>query len=290
MDHEQRIRTVCAKHFDVDPERVSIVKRLMGGMSNYTYAIDVNGVPFTFRIPGKNAHHFVDRKVEAFHLPIVESWGISNETVHLDVETGEKIGVYVHGKPMSEDEPFNHVKDVAELLKGVHESGFVTPFDYSPLARLYAYESLIYAYGYSHNDQYANLKRNWRDLISKYGTHPTVFTHGDPQPSNFVITKNGLRLVDWEFTANNDPFYDIAQFGNMNFDHALELLEAYLDEAPTTEDYNRLYFWRMFQCLQWHNVAWYKHIIGLSEELGIDFKKVAAMYLDKATAMRNSLK
>ncbi|PKK85398.1 MAG: phosphotransferase, partial [Tenericutes bacterium HGW-Tenericutes-8] len=43
---------------------VKIVQRLLGGMSNYTYIIEAAGEKFTFRQPGENAFHFVDRDIE----------------------------------------------------------------------------------------------------------------------------------------------------------------------------------------------------------------------------------
>jgi len=117
-----------------------------------------------------------------------------------------------------------------------------------------------------------------------------VLSHGDSQISNFVDTVDGLRLMDWEFTGNNDPYYDIACFGNNDFNHALALLPVYLKKTPTLQDYNRLYFFRAFQTLQWHNVALYKEFIGLSVDLGVDFMFVAGLYLDKAEKFLNEIK
>ncbi len=290
MDHERRIQTVCAEHFGLTPSSITLVKRLMGGMSNYTYVIDVDGEQYTYRIPGKNAGHFVDRKEEAFHLPLAESLGISNDTVKLDIETGEKIGRYIEGTPMSEGDPLKHLKAVAALLKQVHHATLTTPIDYAPFARLTRYEALVRAYDHTHSDRYHAIKTTLLERHADFAADSTTFTHGDAQPSNFVITDQGLKLVDWEFTGNNDPYYDIAQFGNMNFDHARALLPVYLEREPDAHEHNRLHLWRAFQCLQWHNVALYKAFIGLSEELGIDFEKVAGIYLDKADAMIASLK
>ncbi len=98
---------------------------------------------------------------------------------------------------------------------------------------------------------------------------------------NFILSDNRLYLVDWEFSGNNDPIYDIACFGNDSFDEALQLLEEYYEYASPKE-YQRLYAWRMFQCLQWHLVAKYKHEVGLSEELVLDFDFFANEYLSQA--------
>jgi thiamine kinase-like enzyme len=80
----------------------------------------------------------------------------------------------------------------------------------------------------------------------------------------------------------NDPFYDIACYGNAGFDKALSLLEAYVGHKQTQEELNRLYFHRAFQCLQWFNVAIFKDKVGLSKDLNMDFNTVAFMFLGMA--------
>ena len=63
-----------------------------------------------------------------------------------------------------------------------------------------------------------------------------------------------------------------------------------MGKKPSKEDFNRLYFFRAFQTLQWHNVALYKEFIGLSVDLGVDFMFVAGLYLDKAEKFLNEIK
>ena len=91
-----------------------------------------------------------------------------------------------------------------------------------------------------------------------------------------------LFVLDWEYAGMNDPFYDIACYGNAGLDKALSLLEAYVGHEPTAEELRRLYYHRAFQCLQWYNVAIYKDKVGLSEELKMDFAKVAHFFMGGA--------
>ena len=80
----------------------------------------------------------------------------------------------------------------------------------------------------------------------------------------------------------NDPFYDIACYGNAGFDKALALLECYVGHQPTEDELQRLKFHRAFQCLQWFNVAIFKDRVGLSKDLNMDFNAVALMFLGMA--------
>jgi len=290
MNNENHIKKIASTIFGQDPAEVTIIRRLMGGMSNYTYVISVSGEKYTFRIPGRNAEKFVDRDIEQYHLELINPLMINNETVHIDTKSGVKIARYVEGVPLHEKRPYDYLEEAAGILRKIHTSGIKSDFDYAPFERLKTYEDHVKAHGHSHDARYEALKARLtahRDFLDRFGK---TLTHGDAQISNFVVTEDGLQLMDWEFTGNNDPYYDIACFGNNDFDHAVALLPVYLARAPKNEDYKRLYLWRAFQCLQWHNVALYKHFIGLSENLKIDFDKISELYLDKAKAMLDKVK
>lgn len=284
------IKTVCASVFSVLESDVTLVERLMGGMSNYTYVIDISGDKYTFRIPGKNAEKFVNRTIEEDHLKLIKPLGLNNETLYLNTETGIKIARYIEGKPLHELNPHDFLLEASNVLKTIHHSAINSPHHYDPSLRLERYENYVKAYNHSHDERYIAYKEVLFSHWDWLNSFPKTLTHGDSQISNFVVTEEGLRLMDWEFTGMNDPFYDIACFGNTNFDHAIALLPVYLEHVPNSEEFNRLYLWRTFQCLQWHNVALYKEFIGLSKDLSIDFYKVAQIYLDKAQSLLAKLK
>lgn len=291
MTNEEIIREVTMQVLNVPKDNITVVERLMGGMSNYTYVISVEGEKYTFRIPGKKAEKFVDRITEKANIQLVSSLGLNNDTIYLDVDHGYKIAKYIEGQPLSEDNPLNHLEEAAKVLHKVHNSGLKAHNNYDPEHRLNYYESHLGEFDYNHTDRYLNLKAKWESLKEDYLNRDNlVLCHGDSQISNFVLTTNGLRLMDWEFTGNNDPFYDIACFGNNDFEHALALLPVYLGHQPTQEEFNRLYFYRAYQCLQWHNVALYKEFIGLSVDLGVDFMFVANLYLDKTERFLEAIK
>ena len=261
-----------------------VVSRLMGGMSNRTYIVKIEGELFTFRVPGKRAEVFVDRVDESKNIEQVRNLGLNNHTLLLDIEGGYKLAEFVEGTPLNELDSL-HLTEVSTLLKKLHNTKGLFEKDYAPFDRLNYYESL--------ND---NLKEEYYVTRDNFFEHkeylmslPKVMAHGDSQKSNFVIGKKSY-LLDWEFAGNNDYYYDIACFGNVDYNDALALLEEYNGHVPTVIEYNRLTLWRTFQCLQWHNVALYKDKIGLSQELNVDFLFVSLKYLEKANNLLASLK
>lgn len=254
-------------------ETYEIETRFMGGMSNFTYKIkDENGMYFVYRFPGRGNYNFVNYKDEQKHLKEIEKLNISNEVVYLKPEEGLKISTYVEGENIKEDVDLELISDI---LKKLHNSD-VKLENYNHLKRLEKYETLHT----NKQEEYLELKKKFLEIYEKdLKKHIKYPSHNDSQMANFIQTPKGnIKLLDWEYAGINDYVYDIACFGNNDFEMAKKLLETY-EEKPGKEMYVRLYGWRMFQCLQWFNVASFKEEIGLSKDLGVDFKKVSENYL-----------
>lgn len=274
----------------LNAKNVEIVERLLGGMSNYTYIINADGSFYTFRIPGEYSEHFVDRNIEIENIKIIESLHVTNETVYLNVENGIKIAKYIPGKPLSTIDPIMYpYEKVAEVLKVLHNSNKKAINDYNPFNRLAYYEKIVNDLGFTHPEEYLKQKEYFFTFKQYLENTPKVLTHGDSQPSNFVLTNDGIFIVDFEFCGNNDPLYDIACFSNKNYPDGLKLLEYYFSEV-TNEHLLRFHLWRAFQCFQWYNVATFKEMVGMSKTLHIDFKMVAKKYLDMIIFLLDKVK
>ena len=271
---ENRIISEVKKAISKD---VEIDFRLLGGMSNYTYVVK-GDQKYTVRIPGEFDTYFVSRDVEKVGLEVFSDLKLTNDTIYFNLENGVKIAKYVDGKSLNEVDNREY-KLVSELMKKYHRSGKKININYSPFERLNKYNSYL-------DSKLIDDKYN--EFMNEFNTHKEYLEnqelclcHNDSQPSNFIKSDNGLLVVDFEFVGMNDYIYDIACYGNIDFKDALNLLYEYVDDV-TSDHLKRLYLWRTFQCLQWYNVALFKHINGLSETLKIPFDAVSKKYLNLA--------
>jgi len=292
MTHEEIVTNYLSDYLHVEKDSIRIVDRLKGGMSNSNYVVKADGKFYTFRIPGKNAFVFVDRSIEEQILAQIQPLQIDgNLLLRLEKESGIKVSKYVAGTPLMIENPGARYEAVSEVLHTLHGSGLVAENDYAPFIRLKYYEELVEKEGIAHHANYYDIRDRFLKFQSWLLDKPTVLCHNDAQPSNFIVTpEEKLLLVDWEFGGNNDPFYDIACYGNNDFKYAVGLLPVYLRREPRRDEWQRLYLWRVFQCLQWHNVALYKEAIGLSQELNLDFRMIAENYIDKANKLFDEAK
>ena len=258
-----------------------IVMRLEGGMSNYTYVVECQGKKYTYRVPGKFAEKFVDRDDEWANIQEVDLIGLNNVTTYMEIRSGEKLAEYVEGTIMSQTDVVSYNALSVAALKKIHGSNMKFK-DYDAFGRLAQYERYCTETGFIFPQEYIDLRKKLDTIRATMTNVPKVPCHCDYQPTNLVISGERLYVLDWEYAGMNDPFYDIACYGNAGFDKALSLLEAYVGHQPTTAELQRLYFHRAFQCLQWYNVAIFKDRVGLSKDLNMDFNAVALMFLGMA--------
>ncbi len=269
------------KHQDIInnyKQNLKILNRFEGGMSNFTYKVeDINTKEiYVARIKGDHGELFVNHFEEEENLKLVDSLNINSETIITDPKSGFKLGRYIKGHTLSEDIDY---QKAADTLKVLHSANFKFNNDYNPLDKLTKFEQT-----HKENKQeYLILKDKFISVYNQYLVNNKLLPcHNDSQIANFISgDDNKYYLLDWEFSANNDLYYDIASFGNKEFSDAINLLNTYFDN-PSDKQYLYVYAWRMFQCLQWHNVAQAKHELGMSEKLNVPFDKVAIMYLTKA--------
>ncbi len=258
-----------------------IVKRLEGGMSNYTYVVETRGKRYTYRVPGKYAEKFVDRVEEWDNIQEVNKLSLNNATSYVEVISGEKLAEYVEGTILSETDVVSYNDMSVKALKTIHNSDLRFK-DYNAFGRLADYERYCREMGFTHPKEYIELRGKLDQMRQAHADVPMVPCHCDYQPTNLVVSGDKLYVLDWEFAGMNDPFYDIACYGNAGFDKALSLLEAYVGHKPTSQELRRLYYHRAFQCLQWYNVAIFKDRVGLSRDLNMDFNHVAAFFFGMA--------
>lgn len=266
-----------------------VLQRLMGGRSNFTYIVRVQDTKYTVRIVGKNGNFFVNREQEKKNLSQVNHLGINNETIYLDLKSGVKVSKYIEGVSLNELEIARFIPDVAKILKTLHQADLFS-YDYKPFDRLQSYENLCIDLGFEHGDKYYELKNELIHVKAFLQANKLVACHNDVQASNFIVGDDAVYLTDWEFSNNNDLYYDIACFCESSVENALILLECYLETKPTNEQIKRVLLWRAFQTLQWYNVATYKQLIGLSKDLGVDFEKAALNYLNTCDSLLKMVK
>ena len=263
---------------------------LFGGMMNRSYLINTkDNKQYILYIPGNNTMN-VNRKVEYFAQTKLNELGITSKNVYFDISSGIKINEYIPGSSLDKVDEFNYLK-VSKLLHKLHESNLSSGIKYDPFNRfINEYEKECKTYIKEFDKDYLSLREflfNHKDYLEN---QKLVLCHNDFQRSNIIkSTTNKYYMIDFEFTADNDPIYDIAAFGNNNVLDGRALLTYYCFAKESCDEIKRYYLWRIYLSLQWYIVALNKHYKGEGEIHKINFLDVAKHFLDNAKQAKEYL-
>jgi thiamine kinase-like enzyme len=114
---------------------------------------------------------------------------------------------------------------------------------------------------------------------------PSVPCHGDPNPGNFLITDKNVYLMDWEYSGNNDPAWDLALLsatGEFNDRQDRLMVEAYDGDKLLFERiiiYKALvqlwrFFWARFQVDNIDDFTEKRRFLEMSKVRYNDCKKI----------------
>jgi thiamine kinase-like enzyme len=214
------------------------IRPLTNGLTNANYRIDVDGQAFVVRIPGASTELLaIDRDNELHSARVAAALGIGPVVLHHFPGSGATVIEFLHGRPMTNDtlrEPEMPGR-IASTLRILHSGPrFLRDFDMLGLAE--RYRTVIEARGFPTPDGYPARRPVIRDIGAALAVHPlpSVPCHNDLLADNYIEQAGRLRLVDWEYSGNGDPAFELGNTcRELDYDgpRIEELCRAYFGDA-----------------------------------------------------------
>jgi len=222
------------------------VQPLNGGLTNTNYRVDVDGTPYVVRIPGQNtALLSINRAYEYYNTLTAAETGIGAQIVHyLPSEAlAEAVMVleFIQGPTMSSArlrEP-EQIARIARSTRALHAGRpFINTFNMFRTMDFYLdivqRQGIRIPAGYM---EYVPIARRIEAALAARPL-PLVPCNNDLLAENFIDDGKLLRLVDYEYSGNNDPCFELGNICNEN-DFAPEQFEqlcaAYFGQASTSK-------------------------------------------------------
>ncbi len=239
---------VVSHVFKIPEADIVGIKCLKAGMTNKSFLFTVRedsaeakreyrGKAFICRIPGPGTEKMINRQQEYEVYKAVTGLGITEELVYFNPETGYKISRYYEGAHNADYGNPKELRQCMGMLKLLHNSGVTVPHDFSIEQQLRLYEKDIRdIHQEVMFEDYPEVRMKAAavfDFVAGFD-RPKTIAHIDSVSDNFIFTKEGLRMIDWEYCGMADPLIDLAMaaiYSYMSFDEAKRLMEIY-QEAP----------------------------------------------------------
>ena len=225
------------------------VEKLGGGLNNRVYRIFGNEIDHVLRLGPKQAG-LPDIDCELSILGYASTADIGPAVEFADPERGILLLRFVPGRPWEREDlvASDNLEVLAALLRRVHAlPACGTRLDISGLAESNARR--LYR-----RDDLRDFGAVCLQLVSQHvSTDEMTCCHNDVVAANLVAGQ-GLRLIDWEWAADNDPLFDLASvvaYHDLEPGHADRLLGAYTGGIDASLEERFHHVLRLFDALQW---------------------------------------
>jgi thiamine kinase-like enzyme len=207
---------------------------LSGGLTNTNYRVQVAGEPFFVRIPGESTELLaVNRENEYFNSKAAAEAGVGPRVFYHIPDHDVMVLEFIMGQTMS-NEALNAPgmpTRIARSLKMLHRGPrFLTDFNMFRLTQFYLKlckeRSIKIPEGYP---EYMPCIISIEEAVS-VNPLPTVPCNNDLLAENYIDDGQLLRLIDFEYSGNNDPCFELGNTcQELGYDEARirELCEAY---------------------------------------------------------------
>ena len=244
--------------------RAALYAPLVGGLmnGNFRVALDGDARRYFIKVPGAGSEKFIDRKAAHAAAENAFRMGIGPEVVFFDPETGIEAFEFLEGYRACTNADFRDEQIQTEVIEiyRAFNSGPPLPLTKTVFDMIDEHFEQARELGSHLPSDFAWLERRYEEtkaamLASGLDLVPCF---NDPMPGNFLQKPGAaMKLVDCEFTSNNERAYELGVFiGEMFYpeDRSLELIEQYYGNAKSAT-VARVNVARMLADIKWASWA-----------------------------------
>ena len=189
------------------------IQPLSGGLTNANFKVVVDGTPYFVRVPGANTELLaVDRNNEYYNARAAASVGVGPKVVYYLPDFQVMVLEFLEGATMS-NASLNAAgmpTKVAQAIKRLHACPrFLTDFNMFRLTEFYL--KICKEHEVRIPDGYHERMPKVQRIEQALMVHPlaTVPCNNDLLAENYMLVGDSLRLIDYEYSGNNDPCFEL---------------------------------------------------------------------------------
>ena len=263
------------------------VESLAGGLTNTNYKVTTPGGRYVVRISGKDTGLLaIDRTNEAHNTIAAAETGVGARVVDVLPQHDAIVFEFLDGEVMDAEKlrRGDRLESIASACRRLHGGRrFLQDFDMFDIQR--GYVRVVQEHGFRLPDRYAEFEPAVRELeqAMRVRSEPTVPCNNDLLAENFIEVDGVMRLIDYEYSGNNEPAFELGNiWSESNLSLAqLEQLVAHYYGRPLRNKVARARLWGLMSKYGW--TLWGSIQDGISE-LDFDFWSWAMEKYDRAVS------
>jgi thiamine kinase-like enzyme len=214
------------------------IRPLSGGLTNTNFRVDVDGTPHFVRVPGESTELLaIDRRNEYHNTKAASDAGVAPKILHHLPEHSVMVIEFLDGTTMSKDSlnKKGMPTRMAQAIKQLHAGPrFYSDFNMFRLTEYYLH--LCHEREIKVPDGYTERMETVSGIEAAISAKPlkTVPCNNDLLAENYIDDGKQLWLIDYEYSGNNDPTFELGntcQEMQFNDEQIAEICTAYFGET-----------------------------------------------------------
>jgi thiamine kinase-like enzyme len=210
------------------------VSELAGGLTNTNYKVETDGGAFVVRVSAKDAGLLaIDRENEYLNSVAAAEAGVGAGVVAYLPERGVLVLEFIEGQTQTAEDlrRGDRLDWVAAACRRLHGARrFRDDFDMFLIRRRYL--GIVQERGFRLPDGYLDYEPQMRRMEEAMAVRDegTVPCNNDLLAENFIDVGDGFRLIDYEYSGNNDACFELGNVwseSNLSLEQLDELVGHY---------------------------------------------------------------
>ena len=250
------------------------VEPLTGGLTNTNYKVTSPDGCYVVRISGKDTSLLaIDRENEIHNTVAAAETGVGAPFVAALPEHDALVLGFLEGEVMDADKmrQGDRLAAIAESCRRLHAGRrFLQDFDMFAIQPRYL--EIVRERGFRLPERYEAFEPQIRAIEAAMRVRPeqTVPCNNDLLAENFIDVGGEMRLIDYEYSGNNEPSFELGNVwseSNLSLDQLEELVAHYYGR-PLRNKVARARLWGLMSKYGW--TLWGSIQVGISD-LDFDF-------------------
>lgn len=279
------IREVITKNivtvFNCEEKEIEELVPVQAGMTNIVLSFKYNGGKYIYRHPGLGSEALVDRGRETIMQAVVAQAGIDNTLVAMDVEKGWRISRFIEHR----DFDYHNLNDMVRavmLFQELHKVPSRVRWNFDVIQKADEIKAQIAPEFYGNYEAFDDIRKRCYELykFAKYDGIQNCYIHGDARDVNFLINKEEIYLIDWEYGGYGDPGFDIGSYvcgGEHTAEDIDRILFTYFRRTPTEKQ--KRHFYAYIAITGWFYMHWTMlkeskgQVVGIHKKLWYEYAR-----------------
>jgi thiamine kinase-like enzyme len=231
----------------------------LDGLTNCNYRIDSPAGRFVLRLAGEGTAEYIDRAAEEHNARVAADAGVNAEVLFFDTSDGTMLCRYIDDSVTMDAQKFKDhatVARAARAFRQLHQCGRAFESRFELFDQIDNYLGVAKKLAAAIPDGYETVQRQAEAVRAALSAHdlPIAPCHCDPLAENFLDTGERMVIIDFEYSGNNDPMWDLGDLSveaEFDGDQDRILMEAYFDGEPPAFDLGRMVLYKAMCDLLW---------------------------------------